>query len=81
MGFKFTTIEECQEKINRMRIILEEFSELNNIQFPLEFDSSKKQFKHYCVNHIYEDLKDLNYHINQLQEELDRYKKVLMEEA
>lgn len=73
---QFTTVEECQEKINNMRSLLENFKKQNEIQFPIE-DNEEKQFQHYSIGHIYYTLNILDYNINSLQEELDRYKKAI----
>lgn len=71
----FTTIDECQEKINRMRELVIELNTCANIQFPI-VDSYEEQFQHYSVNDLQDIIKCLNKPLDDLQHELDRYKKI-----
>lgn len=68
----FTTPEICQQNINRMRELVEEFKKVSDIQFPI-VDSDYEQFQHYTVNQIQETLKILSDEINKLQNDLDSY--------
>ncbi len=76
MDFKFTTIEECEEKIKQMKDLTLQLEEISYIQFPIP-DNKKEQFHHYYANLIINDICDLKANINGLEKELKRYKKVM----
>lgn len=75
---KFTTVKECQTKIDRMKGLIEDFRKEAQIQFPLyDGTDESKQFQHYDIHNINRDLENLEYHVEELQKELDRYKKAV----
>lgn len=67
---KIDTYDSCNEKIKQMEIHLKEMKELANIQF--DFRVSK--FEHFTVNEIQGELKQVEYLIGKLKEDLEKVK-------
>ena len=70
-----TTPIECQNRIDNMKQLLEQFANESQIQFPVYNgpNANEKQFRHYSVNRIQNLLIEMNKEITNLQDELNRY--------
>lgn len=66
---EFTTIEECQYRINKMNECVKKIYELNDIQFDLN-----EGFNHSATHRIRSCVDNLQYCIEDLQESLNNYK-------
>ena len=71
---KYTTIDECWEKISAMKKLLEEFEELADIQLRVSRDTHM----HYQSNRIFNDVSDLKMSISRFEKELERYEEQVL---
>ena len=74
---KFTTIDECWEKIITMKKLIEEFKSLMDIQFPIE-DFESRQFIYDAIYNLHTQLMVLAGRVDELETELERYEEATL---